>query len=131
MALPNGPVWLDRPDVVIPRALRTYLGINEGRQNRLCLAWSINNGHLDRFMLTVRALETVIGSKDVRFCRIAFDPHQFHAFVLCPTHEMAMLLRGASDEVGNDRIFFNYVLRVTVPPFGDDVDQHLRTMRLM
>ncbi|CAO2142483.1 unnamed protein product [Urochloa humidicola] len=131
MALPNGPVFFDRPNVVIPRALRTYLGINEGRQNRLCLASYINNVHPDRFMLIVRALKMVIGSEDVRFCRIAFDPHQFHAFVLCPTHEMAMFLRGASVEVGNDRIYFNRVLSVTVPPFGDEMDQHLRTRRLI
>ena len=58
----------------MPRENFTYLGIEEGPPTCLVLAWSKDNNHTNRHMLTVRVLQHLIGSKKVLDYRIAADP---------------------------------------------------------
>ena len=44
----------------LPRSSFTYLGIEEGRQTFLVLAWSFQSTGLDRHMITIRALANLL-----------------------------------------------------------------------
>jgi len=61
-----------------------YLGINEGPQDRLVLAWFISSEESNCFMLTVRSLERIVGQKEVAQYHIAADPSRNFGFILCP-----------------------------------------------
>ena len=114
----------------MPRVNFTYLGVEEGPQTCLVLAWSFNSKVSDRHMLTVRALEHVVGSKEVPYYRIAADPSRNYGFILCPDEDKAEMLRGHYVRVGDDKIFFDIVSNVGYMPFVDDVNQHPRVTKI-
>nr|TKW21870.1 hypothetical protein SEVIR_4G148700v2 [Setaria viridis] len=60
-------------DVPITRDNMTYLGIKDGPQDCLVLAWSATDEN-NMFMTTIRALEKLVGSVEVALFRIAVDP---------------------------------------------------------
>ena len=71
-------------------------GIEEGSQTCLVLAWSKETNQTDRHMLTVRALQRLVGSKQVPNYRIAPDPSRNFGFILCPDEDKAERLRTMS-----------------------------------
>ena len=116
--------------VLLPRENFTYLGIEEGPQTCLVLAWSFNSKVSDRHMLTIRALESIVGSKQVRDYRVAADPSRNHGFILCPDEDDAEKLRGRYARVENEKIFFDVVSNVGYLPFHEDVNQHARVVKM-
>ena len=109
----------------------TYLGIEEGRQTCFVLAWSMDSKHTDHHMLTIRALERLVGSKQVPDYRIAADASRSYGFILCPDEDMVERLRGHYVRVGNDKIFFDVISSVKYMSFDDDVNQHPRVMKMI
>jgi len=81
-------------------------------------------------MLTIRALESIVGSKQVRDYRVAADPSCNHGFILCPDEDDAEKLRGHYARVGNEKIFFDVVSNVGYLPFHEDVNQHARVVKM-
>ena len=81
-------------------------------------------------MLTIRALESIVGSKQVRDYRVAADPSRNHGFILCPDEDDAEKLRGRYVRVGNEKIFFDVVSNVGYLPFHEDVNQHARVVKM-
>ena len=106
----------------MPRENFTYLGIEEGPPTCLVLAWSKDNNHTNRHMLTVRVLQHLIGSKEVLDYRIAADASRSYGFILCPDEDMVERLRGHYVRVGNDKIFFDVISSVKYMSFDDDVN---------
>ena len=107
----------------MPRDNFSYLGIEKGPQTCLVLAWSFNSKVSDRHMLTIRALESIVGSKQVRDYRVAADPSRNHGFILCPDEDKTSRPRGHYVKVGDEKIF-NGVSNTGCLPFLEDVNQH-------
>ncbi|KAG2652202.1 hypothetical protein PVAP13_1NG275800 [Panicum virgatum] len=121
-----------RRDLVLMRRENfTYLGIEEGSQTCLVLAWSKETNQTDRHMLTVRALQRLVGSKQVPNYRIAPDPSRNFGFILCPDEDKAEKLRGHYVRVGDEKIFFDIVSSVGYMPYLDDVNQHPRVSKMI
>jgi len=112
-----------RARVNLPRSSFTYLGIEEGRQTFLVLAWSFQSTELHRHMVTIRALAELVGSKDVPDYRIAADPSRNYAFILCPNEVKTEELRGRYVKVGEEKIFFDVVCYAGYLCFSEDVNQ--------
>jgi hypothetical protein len=73
-------------------------------------------------MLTIRALQRLVGSKEVLDYRIAADPSRNYGFILCPDEVKAESLRGHYVRIGDEKIFFDVVSNVGYMPFYDDVN---------
>lgn len=114
-----------REDVVIPRVCLTYLGIHEGHHSDLVLAWSPVDFNNNRFMSIVRALEYLVGSERVGDFRVAVDPVTNDGFIRCSHAEVAEYLRGHCVLVGHEEVYFFIIRNVLMPPFDEDVNQHL------
>ena len=106
----------------MPRSSFTYLGIQEGGQTYLVLAWSFNSTGLDRHMITIRALAKLDGSKDVPDYRIDVDPSHNYAFSLCPDEVKTEMLRGRYVKVGEEKIFFDVVCNAGYLCINEDVN---------
>lgn len=107
----------------------TYLGIKEGPQTRLVLAWSPSEVMSNLFMVVVRALDRLVGSANVQDYRIAMDPAHSFAFILCPDDVTAETLRARYVTVGDYKFFFDLVKSVHYMPFYDDINQHPRVSK--
>ena len=91
----------------------------------------MDSKHTDHHMLTIRALERLVGSKQVLDYRITADASCSYGFILCPDEDMAERLRGHYVRVGNDKIFFDVISSVKYMPFDDDINQHPRVMKMI
>jgi len=115
--------------VLLRRDNFTYLGIQEGPQTCLALAWSFKSEVSDWQMLTVQALECLVGSKEVADYRISADASRNFAFILCPDDIKAENLRGRFVKVGDVSIFFDLIANAGYLPFGEDVNQHPKVVK--
>ena len=113
-----------RDMVVVSQDVSTYHGLEEGMKSSLVLAWSPTNENNNRFMTTVRALTSIVGSRNVPSYRIATNPTRNFGFILCPNSDMAEILRARYITVGQERVFFDLIRSVQLMPFDDDVNQH-------
>ena len=120
---PNAFVCDDLPT---GRDILTYLGIEAGPQSNLVLAWSSFGDLRNIWMLAIRALERLVGSRNVQDYRVAVDPDRSFAYILCPDHVDVQNLRAKYVTVGDIKFFFELVRSVQVLPFYDDTNQHPR-----
>ncbi|CAO2038885.1 unnamed protein product [Urochloa humidicola] len=102
-----------------------YLGINEGRQNCLVVAWSATDGNKNRYAATIRVVQRLIeGIRNkwlaVADFRIFIDPHRIFGFILCPDPATAEHLRGCYVDVGKESIFIDLVGSVKMLPSNPD-----------
>ncbi|KAG2550624.1 hypothetical protein PVAP13_9KG325500 [Panicum virgatum] len=125
------PDTFRREFVLMSRENFTYLGIEEGPQSCLVLAWSKETKQTDRHMLTARALQCLVGSKQVPDYRVAADPSRNFGFILCPDEDKAERLRGHYVKVGDDKIFYDIVSSVAYMPYLNDVNQHPRVSKMI
>ena len=115
-----------RHDLPMTRDNFTYLGIEEGPQTHLIFAWSPSGDLCNFWTLFVRALERLVGPRNVQDYRLTVDQDRSFAFILCPDHVDAEKLRGRYVTVGDTKFFFELVKSVVKMPFYDDTNQHLR-----
>lgn len=82
-------------------------------------------------MLTVRALQRLVGSKEVPDYPIASDPSSNYGCILCPDQVKVESLHGHYVRIGDEKIFFDVVSNVGYIPFYDDVNQHPRVLNMI
>jgi len=120
-----------REDVPLSRDNFTYLGIEEGAQTRLVLAWSPTADLPNLWMLAVRMLDRIVGSRNVPDYRLAVDPDHSFAFILCPDEAAAERLRARYGSVGDIKFFFDLVRSVRYMSFHDELNHHPRVCWLV
>ena len=106
-----------------------YLGIEEGAQTHLILEWSPSGDLHNFWALAARALERLVGPRNVQDYRLTVDPDRSFAFILCPQHVDAENLRDRYVTVGSTKFFFELVKSVQKMPYYDDVNQHPRARK--
>ena len=115
-----------REELTMGHHIFTYLGIQEGPQSRLVLAWSPSANLNDLFMFGVRALERMVDSPRVQDYRIVVDPELSFVFILCPDELDAEFLRARYVSVGDIKFFFELVRNAKKILFHDDNNCHAR-----
>ena len=106
-----------REELTMGHHIFTYLGIQEGPQSRLVVAWSPSANLNDLFMRGVRALEDY---------RIAVDLERSFVFIVCPDEHGAQFLRARYVSVSDIKFFFELVRNAKKILFHDDNNRHPR-----
>jgi len=115
-----------REELTMGHHIFTYLGIQEGPQSRLVVAWSPSANLNDLFMLGVRALERMVDSPRVQDYCIAVDPELSFVFILCPDELDAEFLRARYVSISDIKFFFELVRNAKKILFHDDNNRHPR-----
>lgn len=78
------------------------------------------------WMLAIRMLDRIVGSRNVPDYRLAVDLDHSFAFILCPDEAAAERLRARYGSVGDIKFFFDLVRSVRYMSFHDELNHHPR-----